>query len=248
MCAAALAKGTTTINSAALEPEVADLANFLVAMGAKIEGIGTPVIKVHGVKSLHGCEYEIIPDRIETGTFMAMAAATGGEIEIQDTYPEYVAALTKVLRTAGVEIEIIDNTIKIKSDTSYKGIEVETLPYPDFPTDLQPQLMSMLSTAKGLSVITETIFSDRFIHVSELNRMGASIRVEDNAAIINGVDKLLGAETMASDLRAGAALVIAGLAAEGKTCVHRIYHIDRGYEKFEEKIRSIGGDITREKE
>ncbi len=248
MCAAALAKGTTTINSAALEPEVADLANFLVAMGAKIEGIGTPVLTVHGVKSLHGCEYEVIPDRIETGTFMSMAAATGGELIIEQTYPDFVQSLTDVLRKIGVEIDILDTEIHIKSKKRFKGTEVETLPYPEFPTDLQPQLMCVLAKSEGISLITETIFTDRFIHVSELNRMGCNIRVEDNTAVINGVDELLGAEVMASDLRAGAALVIAGLSAKEKTCVHRIYHIDRGYENFEEKIRNIGGDIKREKE
>ncbi len=248
MCAATLAKGTTTINSAALEPEVSDLANFLVAMGAKIEGIGTPVLTVHGVKNLHGCEYEIIPDRIETGTFMTMVAATGGEVAIQNAYPEFVQSLTQVLREIGIEVEILDTEIRVKSNGDYKGVEIETLPYPEFPTDLQPQLMSVLTKAKGISLITETIFTDRFIHVSELNRMGSNIRVEDNSAAIHGVDKLLGAEVMASDLRAGAALVIAGLMAEGKTCVHRIYHIDRGYEDFEDKILALGGDIKRENE
>jgi UDP-N-acetylglucosamine 1-carboxyvinyltransferase len=248
MSAATLARGKTIINSAALEPECADVGNFLVAMGADIEGIGTPVISVNGVKELFGCEYDIIPDRIETGTFMVMAAATGGDITIEDTCPEHVETLTKVLRDIGVNVEIDNTTIRVYSDKNLTCAEIETLPYPDFPTDLQPQLMTLLSLSQGISVISETIFPDRFIHVSELNRMGASIKVEDTSAIIHGVESLSGAEVMASDLRAGAALVIAGLAAEGKTCVHRIYHIDRGYEDFEEKVRALGGNISRTKE
>ena len=248
MSAAVLAQGTTTINSAAVEPERSDLANFLVSMGAKISGIGTSVITVEGVKELHGTEYEIIPDRIETGTFMCMAAATGGDVTILNTEPEFVTSLTEVLRESGAVITTDETSIRVKGIRQYKSLEIETLPYPDFATDLQPQLMSLLTTANGISVITESIFSDRFIHVSELTRMGANIKTEDNSAIIHGVSKLSGAEVMASDLRAGAALVIAGLMAEGETNVHRIYHIDRGYEQFEQKIIALGGDIKRAKE
>ncbi len=248
MSAAVLAQGTTTINSAAVEPECSDLANFLVSMGAKISGIGTSVITVEGVKELHGTEYEIIPDRIETGTFMCMAAATGGDVTILNTEPEFVTSLTEVLRESGAVITTDETSIRVKGIRQYKSLEIETLPYPDFATDLQPQLMSLLTTANGISVITESIFSDRFIHVSELTRMGANIKTEDNSAIIHGVSKLSGAEVMASDLRAGAALVIAGLMAEGETNVHRIYHIDRGYEQFEQKIIALGGDIKRAKE
>ena len=249
MMAATLAEGETVIEPAAMEPEVVDLGKFLISMGAKIEGLGTSTIRVKGVKSLKGTKHKVIPDRIEAGTFITMVGGCGGELRIKNILPSHIENIISKAVEAGLEIDIESDSIYVNKKRNLEGIEISTLPYPGFPTDMQPQFMAMLSTAKGLSIITENIFEDRFIHVGELQRMNANIRVEKgNTAIIKGVKSLKGASIMASDLRAGAGLVIAGLMAEGITKLQRIYHIDRGYESFEEKIINIGGKIIRKKE
>ncbi|MGC8769987.1 MAG: UDP-N-acetylglucosamine 1-carboxyvinyltransferase [Brevinematia bacterium] len=245
MMAATFAKGVTIIEGAACEPEVEDLANFLNSMGAKIKGAGTPFIQIEGVNELKSTEHTVIPDRIETGTFIAMAGMTRGEIKIKNTNVKHIEYPIDVFSKAGVEIEIIDEKTIIARGKTTKPIEVETLPYPFFPTDLQSQLMALVSTSDGISIITEKIFPDRFLHAAELNRMGADIKIDGATAIIKGVEYLSGASIMASDLRAGAGLVIAALAARGESEILRIYHIDRGYEKLEEKIRNLGGEIER---
>ncbi len=245
MMAATFAKGITIIEGAACEPEVEDLANFLNSMGAKIKGAGTPFIQIEGVNELKSTEHTVIPDRIETGTFIAMAGMTMGEIKITNTNVKHIEYPIDVFSKAGVEIEIIDEKTIIARGKTTKPIEVETLPYPFFPTDLQSQLMALVSTSDGISIITEKIFPDRFLHAAELNRMGADIKIDGATAIIKGVEYLSGASIMASDLRAGAGLVIAALAAKGESEILRIYHIDRGYEKLEEKIRNLGGEIER---
>lgn len=245
MMAATFAKGVTIIEGAACEPEVEDLANFLNSMGAKIKGAGTPFIQIEGVNELKSTEHTVIPDRIETGTFIAMAGMTRGEIKIKNTNVKHIEYPIDVFSKAGVEIEIIDEKTIIARGKTTKPIEVETLPYPFFPTDLQSQLMALVSTSDGISIITEKIFPDRFLHAAELNRMGADIKIDGATAIIKGVEYLSGASIMASDLRAGAGLVIAALAAKGESEILRIYHIDRGYEKLEEKIRNLGGEIER---
>ncbi|MCX7821653.1 MAG: UDP-N-acetylglucosamine 1-carboxyvinyltransferase [Brevinematales bacterium] len=245
MMAATLANGLTIIEGAACEPEVEDLARFLNSMGAKIEGAGTPFIKIEGVKELKSAEHRVIPDRIEAGTFIAMAGITMGEIKISDTNVKHIEYPIDVFSRAGVEVEIINESTIIARGKKIKPIEVETLPYPFFPTDLQSQLMALVSTSDGISIITEKIFPDRFLHAAELNRMGADIKIDGATAIIKGVEYLSGASIMASDLRAGAGLVIAALAARGESEILRIYHIDRGYEKLEEKIKSLGGEIER---
>jgi UDP-N-acetylglucosamine 1-carboxyvinyltransferase len=245
MMAATLAKGITVIEGAAAEPEVADLAQCLNKMGAKIQGAGTSVITIEGVDKLHGIEYTTIPDRIEAGTFIAAAGITGGEITITNACVAHLATPIEVFSQAGVDIEILSESILIARGRDIRPIEVETKPYPFFPTDLQAQLMALVTLANGISIISEKIFPDRFLHAAELCRMGADIHVDNGVAVIKGVDHLSGASIMASDLRAGAGLVLAGLAARGKTEVLRIYHIDRGYEHFEEKLRSLGADITR---
>ncbi len=245
MMAATLAKGITIIEGAACEPEVEDLANFLNSMGAKIKGAGTPFIQIEGVTELKGTEYSVIPDRIEAGTFIAMAGITFGEIKIKNINIKHIEYPIDVFSKAGVEIEIINESTLIARGKTIKPIEVETLPYPFFPTDLQSQLMALVSISDGISIITEKIFPDRFMHAAELNRMGADIKVDGAIAKIKGVEHLSGASIMASDLRAGAGLVIAALAAKGESEVLRIYHIDRGYEKLEEKIKNLGGDIVR---
>lgn len=247
MMAACLAKGETIIEPAAMEPEVVDLGNMLVKMGAKIEGLGTATIRIEGVKKLNGVHHEVIPDRIEIGTFITMTGACGGEIEIQNINPAHINNIIEPAREAGLSVSVSGNSVFIKRTEILGGIELSTQPYPGFATDMQPQFMAMLTTAKGLSIISENIFEDRLIHVGELQRMGASIRIERGTAIIKGVKKLTGAPVMASDLRAGAGLVIAGLMAEGETEVQRIYHVERGYENFEEKIRALGGKIQRKK-
>ncbi len=248
MMAAALTQGVTTISNAACEPEVVDLARFLRKMGAKIAGEGSPQIEVEGVKKLHGAKYAVISDRIEAGTYMFAAAMTGGEIMIKKANPDYQNAVIDKLRQAGVRIEKGKNTIRVKGSTRLKPVDATTLPYPGFPTDLQAQMMALMSVTPGISVITEKIYPDRFMHVSELNRMGSKIFLEGPSAIVHGVKRLSGAPVMASDLRASAALVLAGLVAEGTTEVHRIYHLDRGYENLENKFCSLGAAIHREKE
>jgi len=243
--AATLAKGTTIIEGAACEPEVSDLANFLNKMGAKITGAGTPVITIEGVNELKGTNYTVIPDRIEAGTFIAIAGITHGKIHLKNINIQHLETPIEFFSQAGIEIEILSNTELIAKGNNIYPIEVETAPYPFFPTDLQAQLMALESLSNGISVIKENIFPDRFLHAPELCRMGADIRIDEATAIIKGVSKLSGTSVMVSDLRAGAGLVAAALAAEGKSEILRIYHIDRGYENFEKKLTQLGADIIR---
>ena len=245
MMAAALADGTTTIRGAACEPEVADLANFLNAMGADIEGVGTSTLTIHGVKQLHGTEYTVIPDRIEAGTFMVAGAITKGDAFVKGAPAEHLGATSEKLIEAGVQLDWADDGVRVRTPREFQAVHIATDTYPGFPTDMQAQMMGLLSIAPGLSTITEGIYLDRFMHASELNRMGADIRVEGNHAVVRGKLRLSGAPVMASDLRAGAVLVLAGMAAVGETVVSRIYHIDRGYESIEKKLAGIGADIIR---
>jgi len=246
MAAACLAAGVTIIESAACEPEIVDLGNFLNSMGAKVSGHGSPRISVEGVDELHGAEHEIIPDRIEAGTLMVAAAITNGELTINNCRAEHLMAVIDRLRLVGVNIERAGHGVAVSSARRSTPIDVTTQPYPGFPTDLQAQLMALLTLADGNSIVTEKIFPDRFMHVPEMNRMGANLRKEGPTVIVAGVRKLTAAPVMASDLRASAALVLAGLAAEGTTIVNRVYHIDRGYEHIEEKLNAVGARITRE--
>jgi len=248
MMAAALAEGETVIENAACEPEVVDLANFLIAMGAKITGHGSPRIRIKGVKALHGCEYKIIPDRIEAGTLAIAAAITRGHVTIKNVIVEHLAAVIEKLQEAGVYVKTGKNFIVVRGKKSVKPVDIATLPYPGFPTDMQAQFMSLMCLAKGISVITERIYQDRFMHIAELNRMGAQIFRQGSSAIVHGVKKIHGAPVMASDLRASAALVLAGLVAREKTEVFRIYHLERGYENLEKKLERLGATIYREKE
>lgn len=245
MMAATLANGTTTIIGAALEPEIVDLANFLCALGAKIEGMGSSTIKISGVKKLKGSEWTPIPDRIEAGSFACAAAITHGKVEIDNCRFEHLSTVNFILRSMGCEITESKNELLINAESDLRPTSITTAPYPGFPTDLQAQFMSVLTIADGTSLITENIFKSRFLHALELNRMGAQIKIEDNVAVINGIKALSGAHVMASDLRASVALVIAGLAAEGETSVSRIYHLDRGYEHIEEKLQKLGANIKR---
>lgn len=248
MMAAVRAKGKTIIEAAACEPEVADLANFLIKMGAKIKGHGTPIIEIIGVKELKGVDYKIIPDRIEAGTFILAGLITKGEIIIKNCRPDHLGSLIDILKTMGAHLHCKKDSIRVKGTNSLKPINITTLPYPGFPTDLQAQIMALLSVVKGISVITEKIYPDRFMHVAELDRMGARIQKQGPSAIIEGVKSLSGANVMASDLRASAALVLAGLIAKGQTHISRIYHLDRGYEGLEKKLEVLGAKIKREKE
>ncbi len=248
MMAATLASGVTIIENAACEPEVIDLATFLVKMGAKIRGHTTHRIIVEGVKKLHGAEHTVIPDRIEAGTYMVAAAITKGDITLKNAKLEHLVAVTDKLTEAGLSITKVPNGFRARHVRRLRPIDVTTLSYPGFPTDLQAQAMSLATVTDGISVITEKIYPERFIHISELNRMGANIILEGPNAIIKGVKHLSGAPVMASDLRASAALVLAGLVAKGRTDVHRIYHLDRGYEKLEKKLIELGANIWREKE
>jgi len=248
MSAATLAEGETVLVGAACEPEVVDCANMLNKMGARIRGQGTPEIHIEGVESLVGCEHRVIPDRIECGTFMLAAAITNGELELKRCNLDHLIAVTDRLEEVGVRVERENGTVFVSSARRLNPVEMTTQPYPGFPTDLQAQLMALLCLADGMSVITERIFPDRFLHVGELNRMGARIRKEGATAVIQGVKELQGANVMASDLRASAALVLAGLVARGTTRLDRVYHIDRGYEKIEEKLAAVGADIERVKE
>ena len=246
MMAATLAEGETQISNAAREPEVGDLANCLVAMGANIEGIGTDTLKVTGVSELKGANHEVIPDRIETGTYAVAAAMTGGDIIMKGTRLELLNALADVLAKAGVEIAGDGTTVRVRRvNSSLKGTDLMTEPYPGFPTDMQAQVMALLAVADGASMITETIFENRFMHVPELCRMGADINVHGSSAIVRGVPTLSGAQLMATDLRASVSLVLAGLAANGETFVNRVYHLDRGYERVEEKLSACGAEIER---
>jgi UDP-N-acetylglucosamine 1-carboxyvinyltransferase len=248
MMAATLADGVTVIESAACEPEVVDLANFLNAMGADISGAGSPTITISGVEKLHGAEHEVIPDRIETATFMIAAAATDGEVTIKNARADHLRAVIDKLNEAGVSIQSRGANLIVRRGKKLRAADVTTLPYSGFPTDVQAQMMSLLALAPGISIITERIFESRFMHVSELARLGAEIEIEGPSAIVKGGRPLSGAPVMASDLRASAALVIAGLAAKGATQVNRIYHLDRGYEKMDAKLRKLGARIQRVEE
>jgi UDP-N-acetylglucosamine 1-carboxyvinyltransferase len=246
MMAATLAEGTTILENAAREPEVVDLANCLIAMGAKITGAGTSKIIIEGVEKLHGAEYSVQPDRIETGTFLVAAAITGGKVKARDTDPTLLDAVLQKLRDAGAEITLGDDWIELDMHGKRaKAVDVHTAPYPAFPTDMQAQFMAMNCVAEGAGVVRETIFENRFMHVQELQRMGADIAVEGNTAMVRGVEQLTGAPVMATDLRASASLIIAALAAEGETRVDRIYHVDRGYQNIEEKLQGLGARIQR---
>ena len=246
MMAATLAEGTTILENAAREPEVVDLANCLIAMGAKISGAGTSKIVIEGVDKLQGAEYSVQPDRIETGTFLVAAAITGGKVKARDTDPTLLDAVLQKLRDAGAEITLGDDWIELDMHGKRaKAVDVHTAPYPAFPTDMQAQFMALNCVAEGAGVVRETIFENRFMHVQELQRMGASIAVEGNTAMVRGVEKLTGAPVMATDLRASASLIIAALAAEGETQVDRIYHVDRGYQNIEEKLQGLGARIQR---
>ena len=245
MMAAAMADGKTVIENAAKEPHVVDVANFLNSMGANIRGAGTDVIRIVGVEKLHATEYSVIPDQIEAGTFMFAVAATGGNVLVKDVIPKHLEATTAKLLEVGCQVEEFDDSVRVISDGHLRHTQVTTLPYPGFPTDMQPQMAVLLGIAEGTSTVTESIFENRFKYVDELTRMGADIKVESNIAIISGVKRYTGARVNAPDLRAGAALVIAGLAAEGITVVDDIYYIQRGYEALEEKLTKIGAKIAR---
>ena len=245
MMAAAMADGKTVIENAAKEPHVVDVANFLNSMGANIRGAGTDVIRIVGVEKLHATEYSVIPDQIDAGTFMFAVAATGGNVLVKDVIPKHLEATTAKLLEVGCQVEEFDDSVRVISDGHLKHTQVTTLPYPGFPTDMQPQMAVLLGIAEGTSTVTESIFENRFKYVDELTRMGADIKVESNIAIISGVKRYTGARVNAPDLRAGAALVIAGLAAEGITVVDDIYYIQRGYEALEEKLTKIGAKIAR---
>ncbi|MCK4308743.1 MAG: UDP-N-acetylglucosamine 1-carboxyvinyltransferase [Candidatus Atribacteria bacterium] len=248
MMAASLAEGVTKIENAAKDPEIVELGNFLVKMGAKIEGLGTDLIKIKGVKKLNGVEYNIIPDRIEAGTYMIAAAITGGDILIEKINPLLLKPVIIKLEEAGVKIKQKKDSIKVIGPNRINAVDIKTLPFPGFPTDMQPQFMALTCVAKGTSVIIESVFENRFAHTGDLIRMGADIKVEGHSAIVKGVKKLSAAPVMASDLRGGAALILAGLVAEGTTELSRIYHLDRGYVKLADKLTSLGADIHRVEE
>ena len=246
MMAAALADGVTVLNNAAREPEIVDLAELLNKMGARIEGAGLSTIRIEGVEKLGGAEHTIIPDRIETGTFVVAAAITGGQLDIVNCNPQHIAAALDKLEETGVRIERPnDFSLRVSAAKASKACDVTTLPHPGFPTDMQAQYMALMTLADGTSVITETIFENRFMHAAELLRMGARIRLNGHQAVVEGNSGLTGARVQASDLRASASLVLAGLASRGETIIDRVYHIDRGYEKIEEKLRSVGAEIER---
>jgi len=245
MMAASLAKGSTILENVAREPEIVDLANLLTKMGAKVVGAGTGVIRIRGVDELGGASHTVIPDRIEAGTYMTAAAITKGDVILENVVPEHLTAVIAKLREVGVCVEVEESEIRVSSETRSRAVDIKTMPYPGFPTDLQAQFMALLSLAEGMSIITETVFENRFMHVDELTRMGAKIKIDGRSALVEGVDKLSGAPVSATDLRAGAALVVAGLAACGETEVVNIGHIDRGYEHIEEKLNSLGANIVR---
>jgi UDP-N-acetylglucosamine 1-carboxyvinyltransferase len=245
MMAAALAEGETLIENAAREPEVLDLARCLAAMGAKIEGAGSDVIRIVGVRSLGGAEHRVMPDRIETGTYLAAAAATGGKIRLTGTAPDSLDATLEKLREAGAKVTVEGSSIELQASEKPNAVSVRTAPYPGFATDMQAQFMALATVARGTALITETIFENRFMHALEMQRLGADIRLEGNTAVVKGVERLQGAKVMATDLRASAGLVIAGLVADGDTVVDRIYHLDRGYEALETKLSSLGARVVR---
>ena len=245
MSAAALAKGTTIIENAAKEPEIVDLANFINSMGGRVKGAGTDTIRIEGVDELHGTTHHVIPDRIETGTFMVAAAITRGDVLIENAVPEHITALIAKLREMGVEIIEEDNGIRVRATNPLKAIDIKTMPHPGFPTDMQAQMMALLLTAQGASIITETVFENRFMHVEEFRRMNAEIKIEGRTVFIDGSAKLQGAEVAGTDLRATAALVLAGLVSEGITRVTNLHHLDRGYVNFHQKLASLGANIIR---
>ena len=245
MMAACLADGETIIENAAREPEVVDLANCLISMGARISGAGTDVIRIQGVERLHGAEHAIMPDRIETGTYLCAAAVTGGDVRLTNTSAAYLDSVVDKLMDAGCDIVTERESIHIKAPARLKAVSLRTAPYPAFPTDMQAQFMAINTVAEGVATIRETIFENRFMHTSELMRLGADIQIDGNHAIVRGVDHLDGAMVMATDLRASASLVIAGLAARGETLIDRIYHLDRGYERIEEKLAKLGASVKR---
>ena len=244
--AAVLAEGETQLANVAREPEVSDLAHCLVAMGADIDGIGTDTLVVRGRTSLHGADYSVIPDRIETGTYAVAAAITGGELRLRNSRMDFLDSVVDTLGRAGVSVTEADGDILVRrTNNRLDGIDVMTEPYPGFPTDMQAQIMALSAVSDGASMITETIFENRFMHVPELNRMGADINVHGSSAIVRGVPELSGAQLMATDLRASVSLVLAGLAAKGETVINRVYHLDRGYERVEEKLAACGAEISR---
>ena len=247
MMAATLAQGETILENAAREPEVVDLAAALNAMGARVRGAGTDRITIEGVERLHGARHSVMPDRIETGTFLSAVVAAGGHAALRGAAAETLGSVLDKLREMGAQIDADDDTLSIRMDSRPRAVSLRTAPYPDFPTDMQAQFMALNCVADGVGVITETIFENRFMHVSELQRLGANITIDGNTAIVYGVDKLAGAQVMATDLRASASLVIAALAAEGETMVNRIYHLDRGYEHMERKLAALGADVVRVK-
>jgi UDP-N-acetylglucosamine 1-carboxyvinyltransferase len=245
MMAASLASGVTTIECAACEPEIEDLARYINTMGGAIEGAGSPICRIRGVRSLRGTRHTVIPDRVEAATFMIAAAMTQGDVTIENVRVEHLGAIVDILRRAGAEVIPSDESCRVMGPKVIEPVDVITLPYPGVPTDVQAQLMAMLCTAGGISVVTEKIYPDRFMHVAELQRMGADLRKEGPTVIVNGVPQLSGAQVMASDLRASASLILAGLIASGKTEVSRVYHLDRGYEQIEDKFRALGANIYR---
>lgn len=245
MMAASLAEGTSVIENAAKEPEIVDLAEFLTKRGARMTGAGTDVITIEGVRELYGADHEVIPDRIEAGTHLVAGAITDGDLTITHCRPVHLEAVLMKLREAGAEVQVEAQTVRIRRNGRLKGTDVRTLPFPGFPTDMQAQMVALMALTEGTSVVTETVFESRFMHVEELRRMGADIRVEGNRLVVTGRTMLTGAPVMASDLRASAGLVLAGLAAEGTTEVQRVYHLDRGYERIEEKLRAVGANIER---
>jgi UDP-N-acetylglucosamine 1-carboxyvinyltransferase len=247
MMAASLARGVTVIENAAKEPEISDLAAALLKMGARIEGAGSGIVTIEGVDELHGVSHRVIPDRIEAGSFMVAAALTGGDVAVRWAKADHLDAFLLKLSEAGISVDAAGDEIRVKGGGRPKGVDITTLPYPGFPTDLQAQMMVLMSVASGVSVITETIFENRFMHAQELNRMGADIRLEGNRAIVKGVESLSGAPVMATDLRASVSLVLAGLVARGQTEISRVYHLDRGYEHIERKLSRLGADIQRVK-
>jgi UDP-N-acetylglucosamine 1-carboxyvinyltransferase len=247
MMAATLAEGTTVIENAAKEPEIEDLAAVLKKMGANVEGAGSDIIRIDGAARLHGVRHHVIPDRIEAGTFMVAAALTGGDVAVRGALANHLDAFLLKLKEADVGLSVEEGRIKVRGDGKLKSVDITTLPYPGFPTDLQAQVMVLMAVAEGASVITETIFENRFMHAQELNRMGADIRLEGNRAVVRGVKKLSGAPAMATDLRASVSLILAGLVAEGQTEISRVYHLDRGYEHIERKLSGLGADIQRVK-
>jgi len=248
MMAACMAQGLTVIENPAKEPHIVDVANFLNSMGADVKGAGTDMIKIHGVEKLHGSEYTIIPDQIEAGTYMVAAAITGGDVVVGNLIPKHMEAISAKLQEMGVVIEEDEDTLRVIADKPLKAVNIKTLPYPGFPTDMQPQMTALLSLAEGTGVVTESIFENRFSYVDELSRMGVNIQVEGNTAISTGVAGIEGAQVTAADLRAGAALVLAGLAAAGETLVNHVDYIDRGYEFIEHKLSALGADIIRKKD